>query len=97
MSSTSEGTVSFMPKQENTDSIRYKYYLTHILLPFIQDSILVFDGIPKYAEDITDKLTSYSWCKGNIREVQTMVEHTNTYIRMKIVANKHNPARSGID
>lgn len=56
-----------MQRQENADMIRYEYYRKHILLPFIADSRLEFDGHPKEDLDIPDRLIAASWCGGDIK------------------------------
>ena len=38
-----------------------------------------------------------SWCNGDIKQIETIVRSLPEYTANKRTANKHNPARSGVD
>ena len=97
MENESVGYLLFMRKKENADLVRYSFYQKNVLFPFIKKCREEYDDFSSntFTPDIPDKLTSSSWCDGDIKQIESIVNDIDGYNNLKVAANKHNPARSG--
>ena len=91
-----EGYIVFT--RSGQDQKRFEFYQSNVLLPFINSlrkeySIFdISDGI-----SIPDELTAAAWCDGDLPQVHAIVGNHNLFTEMKVVANKQNAARTGVE
>ena len=93
-----QGHVFFMRSEKGADKARFKYYQDNILIPFINDSRKEYDDFDSTAgTNIPSTLTAVSWCDGDLSEIASIVGDVTNFSENKIIANKQNAARSGVE
>ena len=80
------------------DQKRFEFYQSNVLLPFINSlrkeysNSDISDGI-----SIPDELTAAAWCDGDLPQMNAVVNNHNLFTEMKVIANKQNAARTGVE
>ena len=76
-------------KDEVPDKMRYTYYRDHLLIPFVKQSRLEYDG---YSEEeggtILSDLCAVSWCDNDLLKISSIVSNLSIFFQNKIIANK---------
>ena len=91
-----EGYIVFT--RSGQDQKRFEFYQSNVLLPFINSlrkeysNFDISDGI-----SVPDELTAAAWCDGDLPQVHAIVGNHNLFSEMKVVANKQNAARTGVE
>ena len=91
-----EGYIVFT--RSGQDQKRFEFYQSNVLLPFINSlrkeysNFDISDGI-----SIPDELTAAAWCDGDLPQVHAILGNHSLFTEMKVVANKQNAARTGVE
>ncbi len=91
-----EGYIVFT--KSGQDQKRFEFYQSNVLFPFINSlrkeysDFDISDGIT-----IPDELTAVAWCDGDLPQVNAIVSNHNLFTEMKVIANKQNAARTGVE
>ena len=93
-----KGCVMFMRGDSGAEKCRYNYYRDKVFLPFVNNMRLKYDGFDSNSGTvIPENLTVASWCDGDLGQIASIVNDFGTYNRNRIIANKQNAARSGME
>ena len=83
---------------ESVDKQRYKYYRDNVLLPFIKKSRQEYDGCNENECGLIPRdLTAVSWCDGDLAQIGSIVNDLSLFDENRIIGNKQNNARSGVE
>ena len=87
-----------MQNTEGAEKARFKYYQEKILIPGInlqRKKHCDFDIAA--GTSIPDKATAVAWCDGDLSQVYAVTQSAELFTENKIIANKQNAARSGVE
>ena len=97
-SSEQSGHLFLMRNTEGAEKARFKYYQEKILIPGInlqRKKYCDFDFAA--GTSIPDKATAVAWSDGDLSQVYAVTQSAELFTENKIIANKHNAARSGVE
>jgi len=92
------GHLFLMHNTEGAKKARFKYYQEKILIPGINlQRKKYFDFDIAAGTSIPDKATAVAWSDGNLSQVYAVTQSAELFTENKIIANKENAARSGVE
>ena len=80
------------------DKERFEFYQKNVLSPFINSlrkeyaDFDVSDGM-----SIPDELSTVAWCDGDLPQVNAIINDHDLFTDMKVIVNKQNAARTGVE
>ena len=92
------GHLFLMRNTEGAEKARFKYYQEKILIPGInlqRKKYCDFDIAS--GTSIPDKATAVAWSDGDLSQVYAVTQSAELFTENKIIANKQNAARSGVE
>ena len=92
------GHLFLMRNTEGAEKARFKYYHEKILIHGINLQRKKFCNFDIAAgSSIPDKATAVAWCDGDLSQIDAIKRSVEMYAENKIIANKQNAARSGVE
>ena len=92
------GHLFLMRNTEGAEKARFKYYHEKILIHGINLQRKKFCNFDIAAgSSIPDKATAVAWCDGDLSQIDAIKRSVKMYAENKIIANKQNAARSGVE
>ncbi len=97
-SSQQVGHLFLMRNMEGAEKARFRYYQEHILIPGINLKCKNYCNFDIAAgTTILDTFTAVAWCDGDMSQIDAIKRSFDLYIENKIIANKQNAARPGVE
>lgn len=93
-----KGHIFFMRSEKGAQVTRFEYYHDKVLVPFInltRKEFCKFNVDAGTAIPVED--TAVSWCDGDLSEVASIASNVDKFVENKIICNKQNAARSGVE
>jgi hypothetical protein len=95
---TQLGYVVFTRKESGAEKKRFVYYQNEVLIPFMNKMRKDYSGYDTSGGmPIPDTLTGVSWCDGDMSQVKAVTSEHQLFTDNKVIANKQNAARSGVE
>jgi hypothetical protein len=91
------GYIAFSRRTQGCEQKRFEYYQKHVLMPWIDELRKECGYDAESGLAVPDELTAVSWKDGDISQINAIAKDHQIYTDNKVIANKQNAARTGVE